>query len=490
MGQLQDRIDFPIVIIGSGFAGIGAAIQLKKAGINSFTIFERANEIGGTWRDNTYPGAACDVPSHVYSFSFEQKPDWSRAFAESSEIQEYLLALVEKWKLRSHLRLNTEIVEARFDEESATWALTTDDDSSATARVVISGVGGLVDPSLPDIKGIQGFGGEIFHTARWSHEYDLTGCNVAVIGTGASAVQVVPSIAGQVAKMSVFQRTPGWVMPKRDTLYTEAQKQRLARHPFLLRALRFVKYWLSELVGPMVFLDAPRLSAIGQKGSLAHLEASVSDPELRAKLTPSFQFGCKRILISDDYWPTFERENVDLVTEGIEEIRRDGILTVDGVLHPTDVIVLATGFALGLANAPFSVTGRGEKTLDEAWKDGAVAYKGMTVSGFPNWFILMGPNTGPGHTSVLVYTEAQIEHTLQAIQRIIRDDLKFVEVKQEVQDDYNAGIQGRMKHMVWSNCKSWYLNPDGSNHALYPGFAAEYVLRTRKFDAGEYELVR
>ena len=482
--------DFPIAIIGSGFAGIGAAIQLKKAGIDSFTIFERANEIGGTWRDNTYPGAACDVPSHVYAFSFEQKPDWSRTFAESGEIQEYLLGLVEKWKLRSHLRFNTEIVDARFDEAGAKWTLTTDDDSCVTARVVISGVGGLVDPSLPDIKGIESFGGEVFHTARWSHEHDLTGRNVAVIGTGASAVQVVPSIAPQVAKLSVYQRTPGWVLPKRDTVYTEAQKQRLARQPFRLRALRFVKYWLSELVGPMVFLDAPRLSAIGKAGSLAHLQASVKDPELRAKLTPNFQFGCKRILISSDYWSSFERENVDLVTEPIEEIRHDGLQTTDGVLHAADVIVLATGFDLGLANAPFPVTGRGGKTLDEAWKDGAVAYKGMTVSGFPNWFILMGPNTGPGHTSVLVYTEAQIEHTLQAIQRIRRDDLAFVDVKQEVQDAYNARIQGRMKHMVWSNCKSWYLNPDGSNHALYPGFAAEYALRTRRFRASEYELAR
>ncbi|MFP6607695.1 MAG: NAD(P)/FAD-dependent oxidoreductase [Myxococcota bacterium] len=482
--------DFPIAIIGSGFAGIGAAIQLKKAGIDSFTIFERANEIGGTWRDNTYPGTACDVPSHVYAFSFEQKPDWSRTFAESGEIQEYLLGLVEKWKLRSHLRLNTEIVDARFDEAGAKWTLTTDDDSCVTARVVISGVGGLVDPSLPDIKGIESFGGEVFHTARWSHEHDLTGRNVAVIGTGASAVQVVPSIAPQVAKLSVYQRTPGWVLPKRDTIYTEAQKQRLARQPFRLRALRFVKYWLSELVGPMVFLDAPRLSAIGQAGSLAHLKASVKDPELRAKLTPNFQFGCKRILISSDYWSSFERENVDLVTEPIEEIRHDGLQTTDGVLHAADVIVLATGFDLGLANAPFPVTGRGGKTLDEAWKDGAVAYKGMTVSGFPNWFILMGPNTGPGHTSVLVYTEAQIEHTLRAIQHIRRDDLAFVDVKQEVQDAYNARIQGRMKHMVWSNCKSWYLNPDGSNHALYPGFAAEYAVRARRFRASEYELAR
>ena len=482
--------DLPIAIIGSGFAGIGAAIRLKQAGIHSFTIFERASEIGGTWRDNTYPGAACDVPSHVYSFSFEQKSDWSRAFAESGEIQEYLLGLVEKWQLRSHLRLDTEIVDARFDEPSATWTLSTDDHARFEARVVISGVGGLVDPSLPDIKGIESFGGEIFHTARWSHTHDLTGLNVAVIGTGASAVQVVPSVAPQVAKLSVFQRTAGWVLPKRDTVYSEAQKQRLARHPWRLRVLRFVKYWLSELVGPMVFLDAPRLSAIGQKGSLAHLAASVKDPELRAKLTPNFQFGCKRILISNDYWSSFERQNVELVTEPIEEIRHAGVQTTDGRLHPAEVIVLATGFDLGLANAPFPITGRSGQTLDDAWKRGAVAYRGMTVSGFPNWFILMGPNTGPGHTSVLVYTEAQLEHTLQAIQRIVRDDLAFVDVKQDVQDDYNARIQRRMKHMVWSNCQSWYLNPDGSNHALYPGFAAEYAHHARNFDARDYELVR
>lgn len=483
--------DFPIAIIGAGFGGIGMAIRLKKAGIHSFTIYERADEIGGTWRDNTYPGAACDVPSHVYSFSFEPNPSWTRAFAESSEIQAYLLGLVEKWDLRPHLRLRTEVVDARFDERAGGWTLTTRGDESLFARVVVSGVGGLVDPALPDIKGIQSYLGEVFHTARWNHDYDLTGKRVGVIGTGASAVQVVPAIAPQVEKLSVFQRTPAWVVPKPDKRYSERAKRLLARFPLLLRASRALKYWSSEIFGPMVFLDSKRLSAIAEHGSLRHLRATVSDPVLREKLTPNFQFGCKRILISDDYWSTFERENVELVTEPIAEVRRDGIETKDGALHPVEAIVLATGFSLGLATAPFPVTGRAGRTLDEVWSEGAVAYKGMTVSGFPNWFILMGPNTGPGHTSVLVFSEAQIAYALQAIRKLMAEDLRYVDVKQDVQDRYNAGIQRRMPHMVWSSgCNSWYLSDDSSNHALYPGFAAEYVLRTRKFRPSEYEISR
>ncbi len=487
----RDEAELPIAILGAGFGGIGAAIRLLQAGIRSFTIFERADEIGGTWRDNTYPGAACDVPSHVYSLSFEPWAGWSRVFAGSEEIQGYLLHLVDKWRLRDHLRLGTEITEARFDEAAGSWTLITAEDEAVTARVVISAVGGLVDPSWPDIKGVQSFGGEMFHTARWNHEYDLTGRRVAVIGTGASAVQVVPSIARQVAKLSVFQRSPAWVMPKREHRYGESARRFYARHPLALRASRLAKYWLSELVGPMVFLDAPRLSALAEKASLAHLHRSVQDPDLREKLTPHFQFGCKRILISDDYWSTFERDNVELVTDPIEEIQHEGIRTSDGRLHELDAIVFATGFALGLARAPFPVTGRGGRTLDQAWKDGAVAYKGMSVSGFPNWFILMGPNTGPGHTSVLVYTEAQIHHALQAIRRIRDRKLRFVDVRQEAQDRYNAGLQRRMKHMVWSSgCNSWYLSPDGSNHALYPGFAAEYVARARHFRPSHYELAR
>jgi cation diffusion facilitator CzcD-associated flavoprotein CzcO len=479
----------PIAIIGAGFAGIGMGIALQRAGFRNFTIFERAGEIGGTWRDNTYPGAACDVPAYVYSFSFEPNPDWSRLYATSGEIQGYLLRCVEKYGLRPHLRLGCEITSACFDEGAGRWTLGTAGGESHSARVVLAGVGGLVDPKWPDVEGIQGFGGEIFHTARWNHDCDLTGRSVAVIGTGASAVQVVPAIAGRVAKLSVFQRTPAWVMPKADRRIDAGTQRFFARHPLAQKLLRWGLFWLSEATGPIVFLDSP-LSKIGERASLRHLAKSVSDPELRRRLTPTFQFGCKRVLISNDYWSSFERENVELVTAPIAEVHADAVETRDGRRHEVDAIVLATGFALGLANAPFAIRGLAGRTLDDAWRQGATAYKGMAVSGFPNWFIMMGPNTGPGHTSVLVYTEHQFRYILQALEELVSRDLRYLHVRPEVQDAYNEGLQRRMRHMAWSSgCQSWYLNPDGSNHALYPGFASEYCARTRRFRPSEYHRV-
>jgi len=385
--------------------------------------------------------------------------------------------------------LNTAISDARFDEQTGLWTLTTSDGDTITARVVVSGVGGLVDPASPDIKGIEEFTGEMFHTARWNHDYDLTGKNVAVIGTGASAIQVIPAIAARVGRLSVFQRTAHWIMPKGDWRISERTKRLFARFPLALKATRFLLFWMSEALGPLVILDT-RLSKLPERVSLKHLEKSVSDPELREKLKPSFQFGCKRVLISDDYWPSLERENVELVTEGIARICSEGIETEDGVLHSVDAIVLATGFDTGLAMAPFPIAGLGGRMLDDAWRQGATAYKGMTVSGFPNWFIIMGPNTGPGHTSVLVYTESQILYILQAIKRLISEDIKYFDVKEQVQDKYNAGIQGRMKHTSWtSGCNSWYLTETGENRALYPGLASEYCARIRRFRPSEYDVV-
>jgi cation diffusion facilitator CzcD-associated flavoprotein CzcO len=485
-------VDFPIVIVGAGFAGIGTAIQLKKAGIHSFRILERASEIGGTWRDNTYPGAACDVPSHLYSFSFEPNPDWSRTYSPSSEIQAYLLRCVEKYGLREHLVLDTAVTAARFDDGDGTWAVRTSRGETLRARAVVFGVGGLVDPKLPDLVGLDGFAGKVMHTARWDHGYDLAGKRVAVIGTGASAIQVVPAIAPVVGRLSVFQRTPAWVVPKLDGAISEPTRARYRKHPALMQLRRFGIYAFTELIGPRIFLDAPWLKKRAERYALDHLDASVRDPVLKAKLTPRYQFGCKRVLVSDDYWPTFERPNVELVTEGIREIRPHAIVTNDGREHPVDAIVLATGFALNIGTPPFPVHGRGDRSLAEVWAPGAVAYKGVTVAGFPNLFIMMGPNTGPGHTSVLVYTEAQIGYALQAIRRMIADPgIKYVDVRQDVQDAYNRGVQGRMKYMSWSSgCSSWYLSPNGENHSLYPGLATEYRLRTRWFKPAEYEVVR
>ena len=486
----QARAEFPIAIIGAGFAGIGAAVRLRKAGIHSFTIFERGDDVGGTWRDNQYPGAACDVPSHVYSLSFEPNPRWSRRYSPAEEIWRYLRAVVDKWRLRPHLRTDTEIVEARFDEAAGVWTLVAEDGERFAARVVISCVGGLVDPKLPDIKGLASYRGELFHTARWNHDYDLVGRRVAVIGTGASAVQVVPAIAPAVEQLYVFQRTPGWVMPKDDAAYSQRSMRIFERYPLSLALSRFAKYALSELRGPMVILDSERLSRPAQKMSLEHLANQVHDPALRAKLTPSYQFGCKRVLISDDYWASFERANVELVTDRIEEVTSTGLRTCGGAHRSADAIVLATGFEVGLSSAPFKVVGRGGQTLSEAWAQGAVAYKGMTVSGFPNWFILMGPNTGPGHTSVLVYTEAQIAHVMAAIRLLRERGKKFLDVRQVVQNHYNQHIQRRMPYMVWkSGCDSWYLSRDGQNRSLFPGLAAEYALRARLFRKRDYEIV-
>ena len=391
-----------------------------------------------------------------------------------------------------HLDLDTAIVEARFDEARAVWTLTTSRGERVEARVVVAGMGGLVDPKGPDIPGLASFAGKTMHTARWDHDYDLAGKRVAVIGTGASAVQVVPAIAPTVGKLTVFQRTPAWVMPKRDHAISARAQERFRKYPWLLKLRRFALYAFSELIGPIIFLDAPRLSRIGERVSTRHLENSVRSPVLRDKLRPRFQFGCKRMLFSDDYWPTFERPNVELVTDAIVEIRPHAVVTTDGREHPIDVLVLATGFALNIATAPFPIYGRGGTSLATAWERGAVAYKGVTVAGFPNWFILMGPNTGPGHTSVLVFTEGQISYALQAIRGMIADPtLRSVEVRRDVQDAYNAGIQGRMKHMVWSTgCSSWYLGSDGENRSLYPGFASEYRARTRTFRPSEYHHVR
>jgi cation diffusion facilitator CzcD-associated flavoprotein CzcO len=502
MTQNQSSEVLAVAILGAGFSGIGTAIQLKRAGIESFQIFERASDVGGTWRDNVYPGAACDVPSHAYSLSFEPNPGWTRRFSPSQEILGYIQSIVEKWNLRPQIRFNTAIVEARFNEDDGVWTITTDSGEAIRARVLVSCVGGLVDPSLPDIPGLKDFGGELLHTARWKQDIELEGKRVGVIGTGASAVQLVPSIAPEVKSLSVFQRTPAWVVPKEDKVYSPQQMSRLAKFPSLLRASRLLKYWLSELLGPVVYLNSPMLSRIGEGMSRRHLERQVQDPALKQKLTPNFQFGCKRMLVSDDYWRAFERKNVDLVTDSIERIESTGIRTrlpegapatgeqdEQGELIELDTLVLATGFELGFTKSPFPIYGRGGKTLSESWTDGAEAYKGVSVAGFPNFFILMGPNTGPGHTSVLVFTEAQMDHVVGAIRRIKDEGLKSVDVRSDLQSRYNQSIQGRMKHMVWgTGCSPWYLSADGSNRSLYPGPAWEYVLRARRFKPADYNI--
>ena len=426
----------------------------------------------------------------MYSFSFEPNPNWSRLFAEGAEIQNYLLHCVEKHDLRKHIQFNTAISKATYNDANGSWGLLTDKGEQLKARVVISAVGGLTDPALPNITGIDSYEGELFHTARWDHDANLKDKKVAVIGTGCSSVQVVPNIADDVKELTVFQRTAAWMMPKYDSVIDERTKKLFAKWPTLQKSVRGVLKWGSEALGPFLILDSERLSSVFEWVAKRNLKKGIKDPELRKKLTPNFQFGCKRMIISSDFYPTLEKENVTLETSGIAKFVKDGIIAKDGIKYDLDAVILATGFDLGLTSAPFEVTGALGRSLDENWAGGAVAYKGVTVSGFPNWFSIMGPNTGPGHTSVIIYTEAQINYIVQAVEHIKTNDLKCVDVKQAIQNDYNEGLQNRMQYTVWTSgsCSSWYLNEDGSNRALYPGFAHEYAARIKTFDPIEYKI--
>lgn len=483
------RTDHQVIIIGAGFSGLNMAIRLKQAGITDFVVLERAEDVGGTWRDNSYPGCACDVPSIAYSYSFEQVPDWSRSFAGSAEIQHYIHHCVAKYGLSSWLRFGTGVKKAEFDDKAGLWTLTTECNDTITARAVVSAVGGLVNPAYPEIPGMKSFKGALFHTSRWDHGYDLRGKRVAVIGTGASAVQVIPSIQPQVSSLTVFQRTPAWVIPKPDFQIRERTKRFFRRVPVIQRAFRNAIFLASEtIMAPLVILDTPA-SRVFERYSLSNLRKQVSDPVLREKLTPDFHIGCKRVLISNEYYPALSQPNVELVTDSVSKITPGGVVTRDGRKHDVDAIVLATGFKLDIANAPFEIRGLGGVKLDDIWNQpGSKAYMGMSISGFPNWFVMLGPNTGPGHTSVLVYTEAQAGYILQAVQTLLNRNLRYLNVRKQAQDAWHKKIQSRMKYTSWtSGCRSWYLDANGENHTLFPGLASEYVLAARQFKSEKYD---
>lgn len=483
------RPDHRVVIIGAGFSGINMGIRLKQQGITDFVILERAGDIGGTWRDNIYPGCACDVPSIAYSYSFAQHADWSRSFAGSAEIQDYIRRCVRRYDLAPWIRLNAGVSRASFNEGQGSWTLELDNGERISARAVVSAVGGLVNPSMPEIAGLDNFRGEVFHTARWRSDVNLTGKRVAVIGTGASAIQVIPSIQPQVERLDVYQRTPPWVLPKPDFEIAERTKRLFANLPTAQRLLRNTIFLASEAIfGPLVILDT-KASSVLEHVARRNLVSNVPDPALREKLTPKYRIGCKRVLLSSDYYPAMTRENVRLVTEPIARVTPTGIKTGDGKIEKVDVIVLATGFRVDIGSAPFEIVGRNGKSLSDAWSNpGSKAYLGMSVAGFPNWFFMLGPNTGPGHTSVLVYTEAQANYIAQAIGNLFDRRLRYLDVRRDAQDAWHRMIQGRMKYTSWtSGCSSWYLDKNGENHALFPGLASEYVWRARQFRPEHYD---
>ncbi|HEY2516277.1 MAG TPA: NAD(P)/FAD-dependent oxidoreductase [Polyangiaceae bacterium] len=479
-----------VLIIGTGFAGLGMGIRLKKAGIHDFLILEAADEVGGTWRDNHYPGAACDVPSHLYSFSFEPNPKWTRSFGEQEEILTYLKHCADKYGLRPHLRFHSEVKRAAFDERSGTWEVEAQDGRKWRAPALVSGCGGLSRPSYPDIKGLERYEGKKFHTARWDKSFAPEGKTIGVIGTGASAIQIVPAIAPKVERLHVFQRTPPWIMPKDDRDIGPRQRARFAKAPALQQLARTAIYWSLEWRA-LAFTREPWILEKAQPLALRYLKRKVPDAELRAKLTPHYTLGCKRVLLSNDYFQALQRPHVELVTDGIAEVTARGVKTKDGVERPLDALVLATGFQAAELLAPFETRGRGGRDLNEEWKNGAEAYLGTTVSGFPNFFMIVGPNTGLGHNSMVFIIESQIQYVMDCLRTMREKKLKFVDVRADAQARYNERIQQRMARTVWNTggCSSWYRTKDGKNTTLWPGFTAEFRMRTRRFDPAPYELV-
>ncbi len=476
----------PILIVGAGFGGLCMAIRLKQRGIHDFMILEQADEVGGTWRDNEYPGAACDIESHLYSFSFAPNPQWSRAFATQKEILAYLLACADKFDVRRHIRFRTRAAGARFDESSGLWTVTTGAGDTLSARVVVLACGGLSRPAYPDIAGLSTFEGKMFHSARWDKDFPLAGKTVAVIGTGASAIQIVPAIAAQVARLFVYQRTAPWIMPKPDRPIRPFEQTVFRRMPLAQKLARWAIYCQHEALA-LGFVVDRRIMKLGERLSRSYLERSIADPGLRAKLTPHYAMGCKRILPTNDYYPALLRENVEVVTEAIHEVRRASVVTKDGAERSADCIVVATGFRAAEQVAPFDIVGRDGRALQDVWKEGAEAYLGTSVAGYPHLFFIIGPNTGLGHNSMVFMIESQVTYIRSCIEAMRARALKFVDVRAGAQSRYNQRIQARMRKTVWSTgCRSWYQTASGKNTTLWPGFTFEFRLRARHFDGGEY----
>ncbi|MGP3918428.1 flavin-containing monooxygenase [Nonomuraea sp. 10N515B] len=478
-----------LVIVGSGFAGICMAIKLKEAGYHDFVILEKAAELGGTWRDNTYPGCACDVPSHLYSFSFELNPGWSRMFPPREEIQAYLRSCADKYGVTPHIRYGKNVAALEYDDDRRAWSVTTEDGETLRTNAVVSAIGALHIPKFPEIVGRESFAGPAFHSAEWDHSADLTGKRVAVIGTGASAVQFVPQIAPAAAHVTVFQRTPPWLIPKPDFAFSPGAR-RLLRLPGATRTLRNALYWALE-TRALGFAVHPRLMKPHERLALRHLDAQVPDPELRRALTPGYLIGCKRVLVSSDYYPALTRDDVSLVTDGITEIRERSIMDAAGVEHEVDMIIYGTGFKVVDALADRRIAGRGGLTIQEAWKEGVEAYYGIATAGFPNLFFLLGPNTGLGHTSVVFMIESQVRYVVEGLRLLSRTQARALDVRPEAQRAFNRRLRARLDPLVWNagGCHSWYLDEHGVNRTIWPGFTFEYWARTRRVRPDAYELI-
>lgn len=489
------QLNYDIAIIGAGFAGLGMAIRLKKAGYDSFVVFERGKEVGGTWRDNTYPGCGCDVASHLYSFSFEPNPNWSRKFSKQPEILEYLKDCVHKNNLEPHLQLNTEIFKVIFNESEGFYTITDSHKKQTTARMVVAGLGPLNRPQIPDFEGLNDFEGEVFHSSNWNHNYNLMGKRVAVIGTGASAIQFVPEIVDKVSKLYLFQRTAPFIIPKPDSEFSDFSKSVFAKLPFFRKLYRGFLYQLNEFIG-LSFIGNKTVKKIAQFQAEQHLKSQVKSEKLRKELTPNYQIGCKRILVSDNYYPALQKPQVEVITNKINKITTHGIANNGGLEKQVDVIIFGTGFHVAEYPEQFiknyTIQGLNGENLFQKWtKEGFEAYKGTTINGFPNLMFIMGPNTGLGHNSVVDIMESQINYIMDYYEKLLKKPPKiYLNIKIEIQKEYNEKLQVMFKNTTWaSGCASWYINSEGKNTSLYPRLNTEFRKQTLRVDLEEYEIL-
>lgn len=472
-------------IIGTGFSGLGMAHRLRADGDRDFVVLERESDVGGTWRDNSYPGCACDVPSNLYSWSFAQNPTWSRSFSRQPEIHAYMKQVAARTGLLDHVRFGHRVDAAAWDESAQVWRITTSQ-GDYTAETLISGMGGLYEPMIPAIEGLDAFEGPVFHSARWRHDVDLTGKRVAVIGTGASAIQFVPRLQKKVGHLTLFQRTAPWLLPRSDRPLKRWNNAVYRYVPGAQRLVRWGLYWGRELFAIPVL--RPKYTGRLEQVALAHLHRAVKDPELREKLTPTYRIGCKRMLLSNDYYPALAQENVHVETGDIVRVEDGAVVTADGVRHEVDAIILGTGFHVTDSPLASMVRGRDGRTLAEVWGGTMQAHLGTTVAGFPNLFLLLGPNTALGHTSVVVMIEGQIEHVRRLLAERARRGAQTVEPTRAAQDRFVAEVERRSRKTVWvsGGCRSYYLDRNGKNSTIWPGFTFSFLWRARRVRPADF----
>jgi cation diffusion facilitator CzcD-associated flavoprotein CzcO len=481
-------IETEVLIVGTGFAGLGTAIRFAQQGRRDFTVIERADDVGGTWRDNTYPGLICDVPSHLYSFSFAPNPDWTRTYPGQAEILRYLRGCAERHGVRQRIRFGTELRSARWDGVASRWRVETTV-GSFSAHFLVLGVGAFSAPQMPVVPGLETFAGTLFHSAQWRHDHDLRGERVAVIGTGASAIQFVPEIQPVVGHLDLYQRTAPWVMRRRDRAISGSERRLYRAAPAVQLLVRAAIYWARECFF-LGFRRAPWLLRLGQRLATRQLRAQVPDPALRARLTPSYAMGCKRVLLSNDYYPALAQPNVDVISGGITRVTARGVVDAAGVERPADVIIFGTGFHATEPPQIDVLRGRRGVTLRQAWAAGMSAFKGTTVNGFPNLFVLVGPNTGLGHNSMVYMIESQVAYVIEALAHLRSQGLGVIEVREEAERAWNERVQVAMHGTVWmtGGCASWYLDASGRNTTLWPGFSFEFRRELRRFDAASYRI--